>query len=283
MSVETKWKLRKFVKWISFFILCCGVAFCCLFPFYWAIVSSLRDGTEIFSTDLWPSAVTLENYKYVLHDTGFAHSFLNSVVIATETTLITLVICLLAAYPIARNKFRGRKRVLMIALSITTLPHVAVLSGLFELIRMFDIYNERSALVISYMIITVPFTLWIMTTFMQGIPKEIEEAAIIDGASKFTILTKVFLPILKPSIVTTGLLAFIAAWNEFLFALTFTMTNQARTVPVSLALFSGASQHELPWGLIMAASVLVTLPLILLVIIFQRRIIAGLTAGSVKG
>jgi trehalose/maltose transport system permease protein len=171
----------------------------------------------------------------------------------------------------------------MIALSVTTLPHVAVLSGLFELIRMLDIYNEKSALILSYMIITVPFTLWVMTNFIGSIPKEIEEAAIMDGANQYVILTKVFFPILGPAIVTTGLLAFIAAWNEFLFALTFTLTNQARTVPVSLALFSGATQHELPWGLIMAASVLVTLPLVVLVIIFQRRIISGLTAGSVKG
>ena len=280
---ENKWKFKRMIKNFAFFISCLIVVICCLFPFYWAVVSSLRDGTALFSTDLWPTSVTLENYKYVLQDKAFGCSFLNSVVVATATTLVTLFICLFAAYPLARYRFRGRKRILMIALSVTTLPHVAVLSGLFELIRIFDIYNERSALVISYMIITVPFTLWIMTNFMQSIPKEIEEAAIIDGASKYMILTKVFLPILKPSIVTTGLLAFIAAWNEFLFALTFTMTNQARTVPVSLALFSGASQHELPWGLIMAASVLVTLPLVVLVIIFQRRIISGLMAGSVKG
>ena len=171
----------------------------------------------------------------------------------------------------------------MTALSVTTIPHVAVLSGLFELIRILDIYNEKSALILAYMIITVPFTLWVMTNFMNGIPKDIEEAAIMDGASQFEILTKVFLPILMPAVVTTGLLAFISAWNEFLFALTFTLTNQARTVPVSLALFSGASQHELPYGLIMAASVLVTLPLIILVIIFQKRIISGLTSGAVKG
>ncbi|GHU16922.1 hypothetical protein FACS189472_03050 [Alphaproteobacteria bacterium] len=171
----------------------------------------------------------------------------------------------------------------MIALSVTTLPHVAVLSGMYELIRVLNIYNEKSALIMADMIITVPFTLWIMTNFINSIPKEIEEAAIMDGANKYTILTKVFLPILGPAIVTTGLLAFIAAWNEFLFALTFTINDQARTVPVSLALFSGASQHELPWGLIMAASVLVTLPLVMLVVIFQRRIISGLTAGSIKG
>jgi trehalose/maltose transport system permease protein len=154
---------------------------------------------------------------------------------------------------------------------------------MFEMIRVLDIYNEKSALVLTYMIITIPFTLWTMTNFMRSIPKDIEEAAIIDGASQYVILRKIFFPLLGPAVVTTGLLAFIAAWNEFLFALTFTLTNQARTVPVSLALFSGASQHELPYGIIMAASVVVTLPLILLVVIFQQRIISGLTTGSVKG
>jgi trehalose/maltose transport system permease protein len=213
----------------------------------------------------------------------FGSSFWNSVVIATLTSVTTLVVCLFAAYPLARHHFVGRKRVLLIALSVTTLPHVAVLSGMFEMIRILDIYNEKSALILAYMIITVPFTLWVMTNFMRSIPKDIEEAAIIDGASQYVILKKIFFPLLSPAVVTTGLLAFIAAWNEFLFALTFTLTNQSRTVPVSLALFSGASQHELPYGLIMAASVVVTLPLILLVIIFQQRIISGLTAGSVKG
>lgn len=277
------WKTKKLIKEAAFFGICLVVALCCLFPFYWAIVSSLRDSASLFSTELLPSKITFANYIEVFNDVTFGHSFFNSAVVAILTSLITLAVCLLAAYPLARARFRGKKRVLMTALGVTTLPHVAVLSGLFELIRFLDIYNEKSALVLSYMIITVPFTLWVMTNFMRSIPKEIEEAAIMDGASRYTILTKVFLPILKPAIVTTGLLAFIAAWNEFLFALTFALTNQARTVPVSLALFSGASQHELPWGLIMAASVLVTLPLIVLVVIFQRRIISGLTAGSVKG
>lgn len=266
-----------------FFAMCLVVAACCLFPFYWAIVSSLRDGASLFSTEFFPSKITFDNYKYVFSDETFGYSFWNSAVIATLTSLLTLFICLLAAYPLARHRFPGRKRVLMIALSVTTLPHVAVLSGMYELINVLNIYNEKSALIMADMIITVPFTLWIMTNFINSIPKEIEEAAIMDGANKYTILTKVFLPILGPAIVTTGLLAFIAAWNEFLFALTFTNTNQARTVPVSLSLFSGASQHELPWGLIMAASVLVTLPLVMLVVIFQRRIISGLTAGSIKG
>jgi len=283
MFKQNVWKYKRCIKSFLFYSLCALVTICCLFPFYWAIVSSLRDGAHIFSTELLPSNITFDNYKQVLQDVTFGCAFFNSFVVATLTTLLTLFVCLCAAYPLARKKFPGRRRILMIALSVTTIPYVAVLSGMFELIRIFDIYNEKSALILSYMIITVPFTLWVMTNFMNSIPKDIEEAAIMDGASQFTILTKVFFPILMPAVVTTGLLAFIAAWNEFLFALTFTLTNQARTVPVALALFSGATQHEVPYGLIMAASVLVTLPLVILVIIFQRKIISGLTAGSVKG
>ncbi len=280
---ENKWKYKRFLKNSIFALVCIVVAASCLFPFYWAIVSSLRDGAHIFSTSLWPTEVSFSNYKEVCSDSTFLWSFWNSFAVASMTAFLSLLVCLLAAYPLARHQFKGRKRILMLALGVNTLPQVAVLSGMFELIRVLDIYNEKSALILAYMIITVPFTLWTLTNFMGNIPKDIEEAAIMDGANQRTILFKVFLPLLSPAIVTTGLLAFIAAWNEFLFALTFTLTSQARTVPVALALFSGASQHEVPYGLIMAASVLVTLPLIVLVVIFQRRIISGLTAGSVKG
>ena len=162
-------------------------------------------------------------------------------------------------------------------------PQIAVLSGMFELVTWLGIYNNLLALTLSYMIFTLPFTVWVLTTFMRDLPKEIEEAAIVDGATPFTIVTKVFLPLMGPALATTGLLAFIAAWNEFLFALTFTLSTEMRTVPVAIALISGASAHELPWGNIMAASVVVTVPLIVLVLIFQRRIVSGLTAGAVKG
>jgi trehalose/maltose transport system permease protein len=162
-------------------------------------------------------------------------------------------------------------------------PQVAVLSGMFELIRAFGLYNNLLGLMISYMIFTLPFTVWVLTTFMRDLPKELEEAAIMDGASPWVTITKVFMPLMWPALVTTGLLAFIAAWNEFLFALTFTLTNEMRTVPAAIALISGASQFELPWGNIMAASVIVTIPVVVLVLIFQRRIVSGLTAGAVKG
>jgi trehalose/maltose transport system permease protein len=154
---------------------------------------------------------------------------------------------------------------------------------MFELIRALGLYNRLPALTLSYMVFTLPFTVWILTTFMRELPKELEAAAAIDGANAWQTLTRVLLPLLAPAMVTTGLLAFIAAWNEFLFALTFTLTNEQRTVPVAIATMSGASQYELPWANIMAASVVVTLPLIALVLFFQRRIVAGLTAGAIKG
>jgi trehalose/maltose transport system permease protein len=154
---------------------------------------------------------------------------------------------------------------------------------MFELIRSLGLYNNLLALTLSYLIFTLPFTVWVLTTFMRELPKELEEAAIVDGARPLAVVTKVFLPLMGPALATTGLLAFIAAWNEFLFALTFTLSSEMRTVPVAVALISGASAYELPWGNIMAASVIVTVPLIILVLIFQRAIVSGLTAGAVKG
>ncbi len=162
-------------------------------------------------------------------------------------------------------------------------PQIAVLAGLFEMVRAFGLYNTLGSLILSYMIFTLPFTVWVLTTFMRDMPAEIEEAAIVDGATPFQIVWKVFLPLMWPALITTGLLAFIQAWNEFLFALTFVSSNETRTVPVAIALLSGSSGKEVPWGEIMAASVIVTLPLVVMVLIFQRRIVAGLTAGGVKG
>jgi trehalose/maltose transport system permease protein len=162
-------------------------------------------------------------------------------------------------------------------------PSIAVLAGLFEVIQISGLYNSVGALIFSYMIFTLPFTVWVLTTFMRDLPIEIEEAAIVDGASPWRIITRVFMPLMWPALVTTGLLAFIAAWNEFLFALTFVSSDDKRTVPVAIALLSGATEFEVPWGVIMAASVIVTVPLVVLVLIFQRKIISGLTAGGVKG
>lgn len=254
-----------------------------VFPFYYAIVTSFRTGTEIFSVSLWPKALHLDNYVSTFTEQPFARNILNSVVVACAVVAASLFLGLTAAYALARVPFRGRGLLLLTILSVSMFPQVAVLSGMFELVRALGLYNAAPGLILANMILTLPFTVWVLTTFMRELPRELEEAAIVDGASDWVIVRRVFMPLLGPALVTTGLLSFIAAWNEFLFALTFTLTNEQRTVPVAIALITGASDKELPWGNIMAASVIVTVPLIALVLVFQRRIVAGLTAGAVKG
>jgi trehalose/maltose transport system permease protein len=173
--------------------------------------------------------------------------------------------------------------VLYLILSVSIFPNIAVLPGLFTLINALGLYNTHAGLIFSYLIGTLPFTVWVLTSFVREIPGELEEAAIVDGATPLQTLRFVMLPVMAPGLVTTGLLAFIGAWNEYLFALTFTVDNTARTVPVAIGLFRANSAQEVPWGPIMAGSVIVTVPLIILVLIFQNRIISGLTAGAVKG
>ena len=254
-----------------------------VFPFYYAVMTSFETGTAIFKPNILPEMFSLKNYQQVTGQRAFGMSILNSVFIASTTVFCALLLAVTASYALARVRFRGRSLLLMTILGVSMFPQIAVLSGLYELVNFLGIYNRPWALVMSYTIFTLPFTVWVLTTFMRELPTEIEEAAIVDGATPWVIITKVFLPLLWPALVTTGLLAFIGAWNEFLFALTFTISEDMRTVPVAIALLSGASVQEIPWGPIMAASVIVTVPLIILVLIFQRKIVAGLTAGGVKG
>ena len=273
----------KLIKNLLFYVLVLVIAVIAIFPFYYAIVTSFKSGTALFEVDYWPKVISLANYISVLTTGNFPRNFLNSVIVSTAVVAISLLLAITAAFALARVRFRGRSLLLLTILSVSMFPQIAVLAGLFEMIRGMGIYNSLLSLVFSYMIFTLPFTVWVLTTFMRELPRELEEAAIMDGAGPWTTLTRVFLPLMGPALVTTGLLAFIAAWNEFLFALTFTLSDTQRTVPVAIANFSGASQFELPWGNIMAASVIVTVPLIALVLVFQRRIVSGLTAGAVKG
>lgn len=276
-------RARRLAGWIGFYVLLAIIILYTVFPFYWAIVSSLRSGADLFSTELIPRHPAWDNYLAVFREQPFARNILNSLFVAISTVLLSLGLAILASYALGRIQFRGRMLLLLTILGVSMFPQIAVLSGMFELVSWLGIYNNLLALTLSYMIFTLPFTVWVLTTFMRELPKEIEEAAIVDGARPWTIVTRVFLPLMGPALATTGLLAFIAAWNEFLFALTFTLSTDMRTVPVAIALISGASAHELPWGNIMAASVIVTVPLLVLVLIFQRRIVSGLTAGAVKG
>ena len=274
---------KKVVRKTGFYALVVAIVLFAVFPFYYAILSSLKTSSQLFNVDYFPLSWNFGNYVGVFRDNPFATNLWNSVVVAIVTVVVSLFLGVTAAYALARIRFRGRALLLLTILGVSMFPQVAVLSGMYQMVRALGLYNHLGALVLSYMIFTLPFTVWVLTTFMRDLPKELEEAAILDGASPWVIMTRVFMPLMWPALVTTGLLAFIAAWNEFLFALTFTLTNDQRTVPVGIATMSGASAHELPWGNIMAASVIVTLPLVLLVLVFQRRIVSGLTAGAVKG
>ncbi|MFK0385619.1 carbohydrate ABC transporter permease [Agrobacterium sp. NPDC090273] len=271
------------LKTSAFYALVAVIIVISVFPFYYAILTSLKSGTALFQINYWPRDFSFANYSFVLGNGSFLRNLGNSLMIASSVVVVSLFLAVTASYALARVRFRGRALLLLTILSVSMFPQIAVLAGLFELIRWAGIFNTPLALIFSYMIFTLPFTVWVLTTFMRDLPIEIEEAAIVDGATPWVIITQVFMPLMWPALVTTGLLAFIAAWNEFLFALTFTSSNEQRTVPVAIALLSGGSQFEIPWGSIMAASVIVTAPLVVLVLIFQRRIISGLTAGGVKG
>ncbi len=254
-----------------------------VFPLLYAASTSLKQGSALFDPGLLPHAPTLDNYRALFRDQPFAHNLLNSTLVSSGAVLLSLALSLLAAWSLGRVEFRGRGVLMTCILSVSMFPQVAVLSGMYELIRFLGLYDHLGALWVSNLVITLPFTVWVLVTFMRQLPKELEEAAAMDGVGVFTLIFRIFLPLLWPALVATGLLAFIASWNEFLFALTFTLSTEQRTVPVAIALVSGSSGFELPWGSIMAASVIVTLPLVALVVYFQRLIVAGLTAGAVKG
>ncbi|MBB3164159.1 MULTISPECIES: carbohydrate ABC transporter permease [Rhizobium] len=275
--------LLSFAKNTLFYLLVTIIVIIAVFPFYYAILTSLKTGTALFKVDYWPTSISFGNYTSVMGQGGFVRSLANSAMIACVVVSASLLLSITASFALARVHFRGRALLMLTILSVSMFPQIAVLAGLFELIRWIGIFNTPFALIFSYMIFTLPFTVWVLTTFMRELPIEIEEAAIVDGASPWVIITQVFMPLMWPALVTTGLLAFITAWNEFLFALTFTSSDTQRTVPVAIALLSGNSAFEIPWGNIMAASVIVTVPVVVLVLIFQRRIISGLTAGGVKG
>lgn len=275
----------RFVKRLPFYVLL-GVIFVYIaFPFYWAIRSAFTPDGDLFRTPVqyWPHHPTLANFREVLSTSEFQHALINSTIVAGSVTLISLVLGAFAGYALGRFRFRGRSVALYLMLSMTIFPQIAILGALYTLITRFHLFDSLRALVLSYLVLVLPLTVWILTTFMRALPPDLEEAAYIDGASPFQVFYKIMLPLVAPGLVTAGLLAFITAWNEFLYALSFMETK--RTVPVAITLFTGksGSTFQIPWGQIMAATVIVTMPLILLTLALQRRILAGLTAGSVKG
>ncbi|MBW6395784.1 MAG: carbohydrate ABC transporter permease [Thermus sp.] len=268
-----------------FYLLVAFVVVYSVFPFYWAVISSFKPSDALFASNpsFLPLPFTLDHYRNVFLQANFGRNLLNSVVVAGGATLLSLVLGVLAAYALGRLPFPPRNAVLYLVLAMTMFPQISVLGGLFMLLRQAGLFNTHLGLILSYLLFTLPFTVWVLVGYFKGLPRELEEAAYVDGATPLQTLVRIMLPLTGPGLVTTGLLAFIAAWNEYLFALTFTVGDKVKTVPPAIASFGGATPFEIPWGSIMAASVVVTVPLVVLVLIFQQRIVAGLTAGAVKG
>ncbi|ADK82061.1 carbohydrate ABC transporter permease [Sediminispirochaeta smaragdinae] len=261
------------------------------FPFYWMVNTSMKTENQLMMTPatlvpldhismkFLPSSI---NYQAVLKNTLFLHSIANSIIVAGVVTLVSLLLGSFSAYALGKLYFRGKKIILYLILTMTMFPRVSVLSGLYSVIRFLHISAIQS-MILSYFLFTLPFTVWVMTSYYRQLPSSLLEAAYVDGATPFQSFFDILLPLTIPAAVTTGLLAFIAAWNEYLFALTFSSVSpKSRTIPVAIAMFSGTVSRQYPFGEIMAASVVITLPLLILVIVFQKKLVAGLTSGAIK-
>jgi multiple sugar transport system permease protein len=255
----------------------------CLFPFYWLINTSLKSGADLSSANLLPPSPTLDNYTSIFEDDNFTMALRNSAIIAASVTVLSLLIGSFAGYALARLHLPKKFLILAILLSISTFPPIAIAAPVFELWTDIGLYNTYLGLILPSLAFGLPLTVYILASFFRDIPRELEDAALVDGATRFQAFRKIVVPLSAPGVVTAGLLVFIFVWNEFLFAITLTSTPERRPVPAAIAFFTGSQQFEIPLGTISAASVVVTVPLIILVLIFQRRIVAGLTAGAVKG
>jgi multiple sugar transport system permease protein len=255
----------------------------CLFPFYWMLNISLKAGPDLSSADAFPPNPTLDNYSSIFNHANFTRALGNSAIVSLTTTLIGVIVGSFAAYALARLKMRFKFPLLALVLSITTFPQIAIAAPLFRLWSDIGLYDTLVGLVIPYLTFALPLSIYILVSFFKEIPKDLEEAALVDGATNFEAFRKVVVPLAAPGLATTAILTFIAAWNEFLLAFTLTTSPSARTVPVAIQQFSGSTQFEVPYGTQSAAAVVISVPLIVLVLLFQKRIVAGLTAGAVKG
>ena len=254
-----------------------------LIPFYWLVNTSLKKGVSLSKGELFPSQPTFENYAAVFQNAEFLLALRNSVIIAVVTTTVALVLASFAAYALARLKMRRKALILTLILSVTTFPAIAIAAPLFSIWREIGLYDTLLGLIIPKLTFALPLAIYTLTSFFKEIPRELEESAYMDGATPFTAFRKVILPLAVPGLATTAILVFISVWNEFLLAVTLTTSPEARPVPVAIAFFSGTSEFDQPLGTISAASVIITVPLVVLVLLCQKRIVSGMTAGAVKG
>jgi multiple sugar transport system permease protein len=254
-----------------------------MLPVLWIVSLSFKQGDDINNKRFLPSEWSLENYRTVFKTDLFKSALWNSVGISLIATVASVVLATLAAYAIARLEFRGKKAVLSTALAIAMFPTVALVGPLFDMWRSFGIYDTWLGLIIPYMSFTLPLAIWTLSAFFREIPWEMEQAAQVDGATPWQAFRKVIVPLAAPGVATASILVFFFAWNDFVFGISLTATDRSRPVPAALAFFTGESFFQQPTAAISAAAVIVTIPVIALVLVFQRKIVAGLTSGAVKG
>jgi ABC-type glycerol-3-phosphate transport system permease component len=253
-----------------------------LFPLYWMIVSSFTPEARMFSSpSLVPRALVLDHYRALFGGRDFWRPIRNSLVVAGATTALSVALGALCAYALARLRFRGKTVTLALVLAVSMFPQISIVSPLYLLLRGLHLINTYPGLVLPYLTFATPLTIWMLVAFFRQLPGELEEAASIDGAGRLRTLGEIVLPLAWPGLATTAILTFLYCWNEFLFALSFTLGPERYTVPVAITLFRG--EYQVPWGEILAAAVVATAPVAALVLVAQRRIVAGLTAGAVKG
>jgi multiple sugar transport system permease protein len=254
-----------------------------LIPVLWILSLSFKPEATINNEKFLPDTWTLDNYRTVFDTPLFTSALRNSIVISLISTVLSVIIATVAAYAIARLDFPGKRLILSLALAIAMFPAVSLVGPLFDIWRSVGLYDTWLGLIIPYMSFTLPLSLWTLSAFFRQIPWEMEQAAQVDGATPWQAFRKVIVPLAAPGVFTAAILAFFFAWNDFVFAISLTSTNAARPVPAALAFFTGESQFQRPAAAISAAAVIVTIPVIVLVLLFQRRIVSGLTAGAVKG
>ena len=252
-------------------------------PVAWIVSLSLKPADEITNGTFLPKEPTLENFRTIFDDPQFPSALRNSLGIALIATVLAVILATFTAYAIVRLDFPGKTLIMSGALAIAMFPPVAIIGPLFNMWRSLNLFDTWFGLIIPYMTFTLPMAIWTLSAFFREIPWDLDKAARVDGATPFQAFRKVIAPLAAPGMFTSAILVFIFAWNDFLFATALTSTNRARTVPAAITFFTGASQFDFPTGQIAAASVIVTIPIIVMVLLFQRRIVAGLTSGAVKG
>ncbi len=256
-----------------------------LFPFYWTLITSVKTNGEISASPptLYPHTVTFDNYTAAFSSTQpfFAKDLLNSTIVAICTTILALIFGSICAYAIARTKFRGKGGVLAIILSVQMFPLIALVGPLYVFFTNVGAYNTYVALIIPYLVLALPVTVYFLVSFFRDLPPDLEEAALVDGTTRLGALWRIVLPLTAPGVFTTAIFSFITVWNDFLFGLTMTQDSSAQTVTVAIPLFNG--EHQIAFGEVSAAAIIVTIPLVIAVLFLQRRIVSGLTAGAVKG